>query len=123
MEVWVSGYESDLLIWRQIQTILLTFFILAAASATAVGHFPWFFTFNTLQEYIPKTEDPFQKLGRNAFIGFVSSLVSDTTSNSLRVIKTTRQTYPSTISYMETLRLVVDKDGIMGLLGRGLKTR
>ena len=27
---------------------------LAAAAATAVGHFPWFYTFNTLQEYIPK---------------------------------------------------------------------
>jgi len=96
---------------------------LAAASATAVGHFPWFFTFNTLQEYIPKTDDPLKKLGRNALIGFVSSVVSDTTSNSLRVIKTTRQTYPHTISYLETVRLVVDKDGILGLLGRGLKTR
>ena len=99
------------------------FFFAAAASATAVGHFPWFFTFNTLQEYIPKKENPLEKLARNAMIGFVSSLVSDTTSNSLRVIKTTRQTYPETISYLNTVRLVIEKDGILGLLGRGLKTR
>ena len=33
--------------------ILVTFHgALAAASATAVGHFPWFFTFNKLQVII-----------------------------------------------------------------------
>lgn len=51
---------------------------LAAFSATAVGHFPWFYTYNSLQEYLPRTEDPLKKLGRNALIGFLSSLVSDT---------------------------------------------
>ncbi len=76
-----------------------------------------------LQEYIPQTDDPLKKLGRNAFIGFVSSLVSDTTSNSLRVIKTTRQTFPDTISYVDTVKHVLEKDGLIGLLGRGLKTR
>ena len=29
---------------------------LAAASATAVGHFPWFFTFNYLQATIPQVK-------------------------------------------------------------------
>jgi len=96
---------------------------LAAAAATAVGHFPWFYTFNTLQEYIPKTEDPLKKLGRNALIGFISSVVSDSISNSLRVIKTTRQTFPQTISYLDTVRHVIEKDGLIGLFGRGLKTR
>lgn len=96
---------------------------LAAAAATAVGHFPWFYTYNSLQAYLPVTDEPLKKLGRNAFIGFVASVVSDTTSNSLRVIKTTRQTFPETISYMETIRHVVAKDGILGLFGRGLKTR
>ena len=96
---------------------------IAAASATMVGHFPWFFTYNYLQETIPKTDDPLKKLGRNALIGFCSSVVSDTTSNSLRVIKTTRQTFPHVVSYLEVIKHVIDKDGIMGLLGRGLKTR
>ncbi len=40
-----------------------------------------------------------KKLGRNALIGFLSSVVSDSVSNSLRVIKTTRQTFPNPISY------------------------
>lgn len=96
---------------------------LAAAAATAVGHFPWFFTFNTLQAYIPVTDDPLKKLGRNALIGFCSSVVSDSISNSLRVVKTTRQTFPENISYANTVKHVVEKDGIMGLFGRGLKTR
>ena len=95
----------------------------AAASATAVGHFPWFFTFNYLQERVPKTDDALLKLARNACIGFTSSVVSDTVSNSLRVVKTTRQTFPHVVSYAEVVKHVVDKDGVMGLLGRGLKTR
>jgi len=98
---------------------------LAAWSATAVGHFPWFYTFNTLQEYFPKPADdkPLEKLGRNAAIGFISSVISDSISNSLRVIKTTRQTFHKTISYADTVRHVVASDGVLGLLGRGLKTR
>ena len=96
---------------------------LAACGATIVGHFPWFYTFNTLQAYIPQQEKPLRKLGRNALIGFVSSVVSDSISNSLRVIKTTRQTFPKTISYVDTVKHVVAQDGVMGLLGRGLKTR
>lgn len=64
-----------------------------------------------------------KKLGRNALIGFISSVVSDSISNSLRVIKTTRQTFPQTISYLDTVRHVIEKDGLIGLFGRGLKTR
>ena len=76
------GREGPFVLWHG---------AVAAFSATAVGHFPWFFTFNFLQEKVPVPEDKLSKLGRNAAIGFCSSLVSDTTSNSLRVIKTTRQ--------------------------------
>jgi len=99
---------------------------LAAASATAVGHFPWFFTFNYLQAAIPlpaPDKHAVYKFGRNAVIGFSASLVSDTVSNSLRVIKTTRQTFSEPISYVNVVKHVIEKDGVMGLLGRGLKTR
>jgi len=98
---------------------------LAAASATAVGHFPWFFTFNYLQAAIPvpSPDQPIYKFGRNAVIGFASSLVSDTVSNSLRVVKTTRQTFSEPISYVNVVKHVIEKDGVMGLMGRGLKTR
>ncbi len=96
----------------------------AAFSATAVGHFPWFFTFNFLQEKIPRYDDSaIKKLGRNAVIGFCSSVVSDTISNSLRVIKTTRQTFARVVTYREVVQHVLKEDGVVGLLGRGLKTR
>lgn len=87
--------------------------------------FPWFFTFNTLQEYIPKpdSDKTFQKFGRNAFIGFTSSVVSDCCSNSLRVIKTTKQTHQTPITYYQAVRMVLDADGVVGLFGRGLSTR
>jgi len=60
---------------------------------------------------------------RLAFIGFIASIVSDSVSNSLRVVKTYRQVNDTKVSYFEAARLVVLEDGISGLLGRGLKTR
>lgn len=50
-----------------------------------------FATYNFLQEKIPKQEDTLKKLGRNGFIGFCSSVVSDTCSNSIRVVKVYKQ--------------------------------
>ncbi|KAJ3346087.1 hypothetical protein HDU83_003384 [Entophlyctis luteolus] len=95
----------------------------ASAAATFVGHYPWFATYNSLQEYIPKQTTTGRKLARNAFIGFAASFVSDTISNSLRVIKTYRQTHEFPISYRQAVQDVVAKDGVIGLFGRGLKTR
>lgn len=94
----------------------------ATMAATFVGHYPFFATFNTLQENIPVPADLPSKLARNAGIGFTSSVVSDTLSNSLRVIKTVRQTN-ATMPYMEIVNGIMEKEGIQGLLGRGLKTR
>lgn len=96
---------------------------LAAAAATFAGHYPWFATYNTLDANIAVPEDKLQKLARNAGIGFTSSVISDTVSNSLRVVKTFRQTSAVKISYADTIKQVVEKDGYMGLFGRGLKTR
>eukprot|EP00397_Hematodinium_sp_SG-2012_P017464 GEMP01017860.1.p1 GENE.GEMP01017860.1~~GEMP01017860.1.p1 ORF type:complete len:483 (+),score=75.33 GEMP01017860.1:154-1602(+) len=96
---------------------------LAAAAATFAGHYPWFATYNTLDANIPVPQDKLKKLARNAGMGFVSSVVSDTISNSLRVIKTYRQTSAEKITYADTIRRVVEKDGYIGLFGRGLKTR
>jgi len=80
---------------------------------------------NLLQETIPIPEGDqmLRKLGRNAMIGFCSSLVSDTVSNSIRVIKTTKQTHATPITYRETVKLVMRDDGLIGLMGRGLKIR
>lgn len=97
-----------------------------AMSATFVGHYPWFFTYNylgaTIPEYDRKTELP-KYLGRAALIGFCSSAVSDTCSNSIRVIKTTTQTSTVPIGYVEAFKMVVAKDGISGLMFRGLVTK
>jgi hypothetical protein len=97
---------------------------MGAFGATYVGHFPWFFTFNFLDDKVPKYEDStFKKFGRNACIGFCSSAVSDSCSNSIRVLKTTRQTYEVPISYGDAAKEIIAKEGLMGLFGRGLKTR
>ncbi|EWM19958.1 mitochondrial carrier domain-containing protein [Nannochloropsis gaditana] len=60
---------------------------LAAFAANLLGHYPWFATYNYLQENLPKTDDFKMKLCRNAVIGFCSSAISDTVSNSVRVVK------------------------------------
>lgn len=99
---------------------------LGAMSATFVGHYPWFYTYNKLNEKLPiydrKTELPMFLL-RNALIGFCSSAISDTCSNSIRVIKTTKQTSTVPISYMSAVTTTIAKDGISGLLFRGLVTK
>ena len=95
----------------------------ATFTATYVGHFPWFFTFNYLDNAIPKQDTMIKNLARNAVIGFTASVVSDSVSNSIRVLKTTRQTYDKPISYLEAGKEIIKNDGVKGLLGRGLKTR
>ncbi len=99
---------------------------LASSSATMLGHFPWFFTYNYLNAYIPKIsykEDALKALGRNALIGFCATMTSDTVSNSMRVIKTYKQTHVENISYGRVVKEILEKDGINGLLFRGLKTK
>ena len=53
----------------------------------------------------------------------VSSAVSDTTSNSIRVIKVYKQANSNNLSYLQCAREVIKADGIVGLFGRGLKTK
>lgn len=97
---------------------------LASASATFVGHYPWFFVYNSLNEYLPKYEDDkLMKLARSALMGFSASAVSDSCSNSIRVIKVYKQANTESITYPEALKRVIASDGILGLMGRGLKTK
>ncbi|KUJ08750.1 mitochondrial carrier [Mollisia scopiformis] len=124
----VQGASGTALLRQRIKTNgigSLWWGAIATAAATFVGHYPWFATYNFLMENIP--EPPHHPLIvwllRLAFIGFVASIVSDSVSNSLRVLKTYRQVNDSKVSYSEAARLVILEDGITGLLGRGLKTR
>ena len=99
---------------------------LASAAATAAGHFPWFLTYNALNDALPvisKEDDLLLFLLRSAALGLSASCVSDCVSNSLRVLKTTKQTAGKEVTYRETLNLVIEKDGVLGLFGRGLQTR
>jgi hypothetical protein len=94
-----------------------------AMSATWVGHYPWFYTNNQLQTGLPQFDFMYGKYVRNACIGFCSAAVSDTCSNSLRVLKTTKQTSIEQVTYMDAAKDIIAKDGVAGLFGRGLKTR
>jgi len=100
---------------------------IAQASATAVGHWPWFVTYNYLDEYLGwKQGTVMQKTCRSATIGLCASFVSDVSSNSLRVLKTYRQTSTTPISYAKAFAEIRAKDGLFGYNGlffRGLTTR
>ncbi|GAA5848193.1 hypothetical protein JCM8547_004439 [Rhodosporidiobolus lusitaniae] len=106
----------------------------ATAAANFVGSFPWFATYNYLQSALPSApplDSPsythFQitllRLARQALIGFLASVVSDTCSNSLRVVKTYRQVSRRAVGYREAARVILREEGVKGLFGRGLKTR
>lgn len=51
-----------------------------ALSATMIGHWPWFATYNFLDEKLPASKTHVEKLARSAFIGFSASVVSDTSN-------------------------------------------
>ena len=96
---------------------------IATAVAATLGHFPWFYVHNFLSEAMRPARGAFGKLWRNAFIGFVASVVSDMLTNVVRVVKTIKQASFSSISYAQTIQLVLAADGWRGLFGRGLSTR
>lgn len=96
---------------------------LASASATFVGHYPWFFTYNFLSEKIPKQDTQVAELGRRAILGFCSSAVSDTCSNSIRVVKVYKQSSTESISYPQVVKNVIQESGLRGLFLRGLETK
>ena len=103
----------------------------AQASATAVGHWPWFVVYNYCDAYLPwDSEDTplVKKLARNAGIGFAASFASDVCSNGVRVLKTHRQTSkePHPPGYWEIFTKIRAEYGLFGWDGfffRGLQTR
>lgn len=98
----------------------------ASALATMVGHYPWYVTNNYLEQYLARYsyDNEFLKaILRSAGIGLVSTVVSDCVSNSIRVIKTTKQTAEKVVTYREVINEVIAKDGVSGLFLRGLKTK
>ena len=94
----------------------------ASISANFIGHYPWFLSYNYLQEKLPKWNDGRDSL-RSMGIGFTSSTLSDTVSNSIRVLKINRQTSIESQTYTEAFRQIVKREGLLNFMTRGLKTK
>lgn len=61
--------------------------------------------YNTLNESLPKYDELSKRLLRSAFIGFCASFVSDCCSNSIRVIKTAKQTATTPMTYTQVVKV------------------
>mmetsp|Transcript_38751 Transcript_38751/g.72713 ORF Transcript_38751/g.72713 Transcript_38751/m.72713 type:complete len:302 (+) Transcript_38751:2584-3489(+) len=122
----VQGEAAYDVLWAKVRAAgpgVLYAGALASFAASWVGNYPWYTVYNALQESIP-AQTGTNSLLRNAFIGFCASAASDTVSNSLRVVKTVRQTSPDPeVNYFTAGKRIVDEEGVSGLLGRGLTTR
>lgn len=99
----------------------------SAASFTAglLGHFPFFLTVNWVTHAVPLDDDAhvLQKLGRNGGMGFAAAMCSDVVTNGFKIIATNKQTNKSHLTYYETAKKIVRRDGLPALVTRGLKTR
>jgi hypothetical protein len=100
----------------------------ATLLSTVTSHYPWFLVYNYLDQKITKATTTAKVLLRSAIIGFISSAVSDTVSNCLRVIKTVKQAlaageYGRKLTYVEVIRHIIAEGGWTALFSRGLATR
>lgn len=96
---------------------------IANFAANWVGNYPYFVVFNALDQAWSAPSDPTMRIVRTGVMGMCSSISSDTVSNSFRVLKTIRQSSEESEGYLESAQRVIERDGITGLLGRGLETR
>lgn len=87
----------------------------AAANAVSAiaSHYPWFYTFRILSNNQFLQSLISRNHLRNAIIGFMSSVVSDTFANSIRVVKTTKQAIASkqSASYGDVIAMILAVDG------------
>jgi Mitochondrial carrier protein len=131
----VDSAPGFAILWRKVKAGNIGVLYQGAAAmavAAMMGHYPWFYTYNMLSQSIVVESLIASSLLRNAVIGVMASVVSDTVVNSMRVIKTMKQTmgtkhhhhhHHGGLGYVETVRLVLATDGWRGLFGRGLQTR
>ncbi|CAM9959742.1 unnamed protein product [Pylaiella littoralis] len=103
---------------------------LAFAGGSLMGHYPWYLTYNLLEQNIPRNGEARSRRARSAFIGAAASIVSAGASNALRVLKVYRQSHdhPEGLSYRQSIKQIIKKDGggVRGTLGvfvRGLGGR
>lgn len=94
----------------------------AQCSATVVGHFPWFFTYNYLNQQFPVRKSLHEELIKQGAIGFCSSFASDIFINGFKVLKTTKQTTRPDATYKTIVTDILKKEGFLGIY-RGFKTK
>lgn len=94
-----------------------------AMLATCVAFYPFFYTNNQLSAALPEFDFRFGRYVRDASIGFASAAVADGCSNSLRVLKTVRQTSATNVGYLQAATDIVSREGYAGLFCRGLGIR
>ena len=61
--------------------------------------------YNTLNELLPQYDELHKRLLRSAVIGFSASAVSDTCSNSIRVVKTSKQASVTKTTYPQIVQV------------------
>jgi hypothetical protein len=81
-------------------------FTLAPPSRNLQHYLP--LQYNYLNQVLPHPDELKMRLLRSAFIGFCAGVASDVTSNSVRVVKTTRQTARRAMSYREVIQVKGD---------------
>ena len=96
---------------------------IAGILVSSVSYYPWYFTFNVMDKYIPNYSDQMHKTIRNGSIGFCASIVSDCFSNSFRILKIYKQTHKTHLSYWQIIQKIKKTDGYIGILSRGLSSR
>ena len=89
-----------------------------------VSHYPWFLVYNWLslrtqppsdgKQKSDTSDKPEPRLLQTAMVGFTASVVSDVIANSFRVIKTKKQTSPTSMSYQKVASDIIARDGIQG---------
>jgi hypothetical protein len=85
----------------------------ANAISAIASHYPWFYTFRILSHSQFLQNLIGNNYLRNALIGFTSSVVSDTFANSIRVVKTAKQSIASkqAVTYREVIAMILAVDG------------
>jgi len=92
-------------------------------ATSVLGHYTWCISHRKLQERLPEPPGAHGRDLRNAAVGFLSTSISDLSTNFLRVLTTFQQTEREQIGYLTCARRLVAEQGLLGLFGRGLSTR
>ena len=93
-----------------------------------IGTYVWFGVYNYLDlkfktKITNENENTLKTDLKNGIIGIGSSLACDITTNPLRMLKTYKQSNKNTITYLSSLKNIINETGIVSLFYRGLGTR